>query len=43
VKAGGRIKLGSLLADIGRHAALQDEDLATFERDKTPAKPMSFK
>jgi len=42
VKAEGRIKLGSLLADIGRHAALQDEDLAAFERTKTPAKPVNF-
>jgi len=42
VKSEGRIKLGSLLADIGRHAGLQDEDLALFERDKTPAKPVSL-
>jgi plasmid stability protein len=36
-----RIRLGSLLADIGRRAGLHDEDL-DFIRDKTPAKPMSF-
>lgn len=42
VKAEGRIKLGSLLADIGRRAALQDEELAVFERDKTPTRPVSF-
>jgi len=43
VKAEGRIKLGSLLAHIGQHAALKDEDLAVFERDKTVSKPVSFK
>ncbi|MEA3411972.1 MAG: Arc family DNA-binding protein [Pseudomonadota bacterium] len=42
VKAEGRIKLGSLLADIGRRAGLQDQDLTVFERDKTPAKPVSL-
>lgn len=40
----GRVKLGSLLADIGRRAKLTDEEFAVFEqvRDKTPAGPMSF-
>jgi Plasmid stability protein len=39
----GRVKLGSLLADIGRQAELTDEDAAVFEqRDKTPAKPMEL-
>lgn len=40
----GRVKLGSLLADIGRRAKLTDEEFAVFEqvRDKTPARPMSF-
>ena len=42
VMGDGRIKLGSLLADIGRRAALQDEDLALFDRDQTPAKPVPF-
>ena len=42
VKSEGRIKLGSLLADISRRAGLQDEDLAVFERDKTPTKPVSL-
>jgi len=42
VKPQGRIKLGSLLSDIGRRADLQDEDLAVFERDKTPGKPVSL-
>ena len=42
VKPEDRIKLGSLLADIGRHAGLQDEDLEVFEREKVPAKPVSL-
>lgn len=44
VKPEGRVKLGSLLADIGRRAKLTDEDCAVFEqvRDKTPAKLVSF-
>ena len=44
VKPEGRVKLGSLLADIGRRAKLTDEELAVFEqvRDKTPARPVSF-
>ena len=42
VKPEGRVKLGSLLADIGRRAKLTDEDFAVFEqvRDKTPAQPV---
>jgi len=44
VKAEGRIKLGSLLAEIGRQAKLTDADFAVFEqvRDKTPAKSANF-
>ncbi len=43
VKPEGRVKLGSLLADIGRQAKLTDEDFAVFEqRDKTPAQPISI-
>ncbi|MEJ2415807.1 MAG: Arc family DNA-binding protein [Exilibacterium sp.] len=40
----GRVKLGSLLADIGRQAKLTDEEFAVFDqvRDKTPAKPVRF-
>jgi antitoxin FitA len=40
----GRVKLGALLADIGRHAKLSDEDLAVFEqvRGKAPARAVSF-
>lgn len=40
----GRVKLGSLLADMGRQAKLSDEEFAVFEqvRDKTPARPINF-
>jgi antitoxin FitA len=42
-KPEGRVKLGSLLADIGREAGLTEEDVdnLTNNRDKTPAEPMS--
>ena len=41
----GRVKLGSLLATMGRQAKLTDKEFAVFEqvRDKTPARPVSFK
>lgn len=40
----GRVKLGSLLAEMGRQARLSDEEFAVFERvrDKTPSRPVSF-
>jgi len=40
----GRVKLGSLLADMGRQAKLSEEEFSVFEqaRDKTPARPVSF-
>ena len=40
----GRVKLGSLLADVGRQARLSDEEFAVFEqvRDKAPARAASF-
>ena len=40
----GRIKLGTLLADIGKQAKLTDDEFAVLEqvRDKTPAKPVNF-
>ena len=40
----GRVKLGSLLADMGRRAKLSDEEFAVFEqvRSKAPASPASF-
>jgi antitoxin FitA len=38
-----RIKLGSLLVDIGREADLSETDVeALQQRDKTPAEPMTF-
>lgn len=44
VKPQGRIKLGSLLVEIGRTAKLTDEEFAIFEsvRDKAPARAASF-
>ena len=44
LKPEGRVKLGSLLVDIGRKIQLSDEDFAVFEqaRDKTPVKPPGF-
>ncbi|OCQ50842.1 Antitoxin FitA [Photorhabdus australis subsp. thailandensis] len=44
VKAEGRIKLGSMLTEIGRQAKLTDEEFTAIEqmRDKTPAKPVNF-
>ena len=40
----GRVKLGSLLAEMGRQAKLSEEEFSVFEqaRDKTPARPVSF-
>ncbi|GLQ89285.1 FitA-like ribbon-helix-helix domain-containing protein [Dyella flagellata] len=39
VKPEGRVKLGSLLAEIGREAGGLDLEI---ERDKTPTEPLSF-
>lgn len=39
VRPSGRIKLGSLLAEISREVGGVDFEI---ERDKTPAEPMSF-
>ena len=40
----GRVKLGSLLADMGRQARLSDEEFAVFEqvRDRSLSRPVSF-
>lgn len=40
----GRVKLGSLLADMGRRARLSDEEFSVFDqvRSKAPARPVSF-
>jgi plasmid stability protein len=44
VKPQGRVKLGSLLSEIGRKVKLTEEEFALFEsvRDKTPARAASF-
>ena len=44
VKPEGRVKLGSLLAEIGRRAKLTDEEFAIFEqvRDRRPSKLVNF-
>lgn len=43
-KPPGRIKLGSLLAAIGRDASITREDVEAIQqlRDKTPAEPITF-
>ncbi|MDR1989169.1 MAG: Arc family DNA-binding protein [Acidobacteriaceae bacterium] len=43
-KPEGRVKLGSLLAQIGREVGLTDEDCAVFDqvRDKTVSEPVKF-
>lgn len=40
----GRVKLGSLLADMGRQARLSDEEFAVFDqvRDKASSRAVSF-
>jgi antitoxin FitA len=40
----GRVKLGSLLADVGRRAKLTDDEFAVFEqaRSKAPSRLPSF-
>ena len=44
VTPAGRVKLGSLLAEVGRQAKLTDEEFAVFEqvRDKSPARPVQL-
>jgi len=41
----GRVRLGSLLADMGRQAKLSDEEFAVFEqvRDTAPSRRVSFR
>ena len=40
----GRVKLGSVLADVGRRARLTEEEFRVFEqaRNKTPTDPVNF-
>lgn len=44
VRPEGRVKLGSMLADMGRRAKLTDEEFAVFEqaRNKSPARAVNF-
>lgn len=43
VQPAERVKLGSLLAEIGRELELTDEEHAALTtRDRTPAEPMEF-
>jgi plasmid stability protein len=44
VKPPGRVKLGSVLTEIGRKLQLTEAEFAIFEsgRDKTPARVASF-
>jgi len=44
VKPRGRVKLGSMLAEIGRKLKLTDEEFAIFGsvRDRSPARAASF-
>ena len=43
VKPEGRLKLGSLLADIGRQIRLTDDEVALVnQRDKSLPRPMTF-
>lgn len=43
VRPGGRVGLGSLLAEIGRTAGLTDDDIAAItNRDRTPAEPLDL-
>ena len=41
VRPAQRLRMGDALAALGRRCGLKDQDLA-FERDKTPAEPISF-
>lgn len=43
VKPQGRMKLGSLLADVGRQIRLTDEDVALINaRDQSAPRPVNF-
>ena len=44
VTPAGRVKLGSLLAEVGRQAKLTDKEFAVFEqvRDKSPTRPVQL-
>ncbi len=44
VKPDGRVRVGEVLAALGRQIGLRNEDFEVFDRvrDKTPAKPPRF-
>ena len=42
VKPKDRVKLGDLLADIGKEVKLSNEEMVIFERNKSPASSVSF-
>lgn len=42
VKPGDQVKFGDLLADIGREAGLSDQEMAAFERERSPARAVDF-
>lgn len=43
VRPEGHVRLGTLLAEAGRRAALTDEEWRVFvARDSTPGRPISF-
>jgi antitoxin FitA len=44
VRPSGRTELGSLLAEIGRDAALSEPEVSAFrERDRTTAQPLDLR
>ena len=42
VKPKDRVKLGDLLADIGKEVKLSNEEMVIFERNKSPASSVNF-
>ncbi len=42
VKPEQRLRMGDALAELGRRVGLTDQDFVNFQRDKSPAEPMSF-
>jgi antitoxin FitA len=43
VRPSGRVELGSLLAEIGRDAALSEADISALTgRDRSPARPLDL-
>lgn len=42
VKPEQRLRMGDALAELGRRVGLTDQDFVNFQRDKSPAEPISF-